>query len=82
MNFCILKGKVIEDIEFNFIYNSKKISIAKTKIRLDNESVITIKGYNEMADWIYRNLNYKNNIMVYGKIDTRQEIEVIWIMLV
>lgn len=53
MNLCFIKGKVIEEVEFKFFYSSKKISIARTRILLENGSIILIKGYDEMADWIY-----------------------------
>jgi len=75
------KGKVIEEIYFKFIYNSKKISVAKTKLKLDNDSVILIKGYNDMADWLYRYVNIDDNIAVSGKIDTKMEIEVEWVRI-
>lgn len=56
MNICFLKGKIISDIEFQFIINNKKYySFSIFKIKLDNKS-ITVKGYNETADWCYRNL--------------------------
>ena len=47
MNICFLKGKIISDIEFKFIINNKKYySISIFKIKLDNKSIIAVKGYN------------------------------------
>lgn len=78
MNFCILNGKITEKIDFRFMYNSKKISVAKTKIRLNNDSIINVKGYDEMADWMYRFLDIDDSIMITGRINTNMEIEVMW----
>ena len=82
MNLCILHGKVTEKVDFKFIYNSKKISVAKTKIKLINESTITIKGYDDMADWMYRYVNINDEIVVSGKIRTSMEIDIEWVKLI
>lgn len=44
MNICILMGKIIEDVDFKFIYNSKSISIATSKIQLIDENQVEIYG--------------------------------------
>ncbi len=75
MNICFLKGKIISDIEFKFIINNKKYySISIFKIKLDNKSIITVKGYNETADWCYRNLIKNDNIAIYGNLNSEMEI--------
>lgn len=57
-------GKIISNIDFKFIVNNKKYnSIVIFQIELYNKSVITLKGYNEIADFCYRNLE-KNNIII------------------
>ena len=57
MNIGFLIGKIISDIDFKFIVNSKKYySISTFQIELNNKSVITVKGYNEIADFCYRRL--------------------------
>ena len=56
MNICILCGKILSKIEFNFLYNSKlHISLATFKIGFDNkifsnssEQIINIKAYDEL----------------------------------
>ena len=69
MNICFLIGKIISEIEFKFIVNSKKyFSISIFKIKLDNKSIITVKGYNEISDFCYKKLIKNNNISLYGEL--------------
>ncbi len=74
MNLCFLIGKIISDIEFEFVLNSRDISIVRFKIELTNKSVIRAKAYNEMADWCYQNLIKNNAVTIYGEIDNKMEI--------
>lgn len=81
MNIVIIYGKVIEKIDFKFIYDrynnkNKHISIAKSKLKLMNNSIVEIYGYDEMADYIYRNLKNEMYIIVEGKIDSNMKIRV------
>lgn len=68
MNICILMGKIIEDVDFKFIYNSKSISIATSKIQLIDENQVEIYGLDEKADYMYKNLNKNDIILVSGSI--------------
>lgn len=64
MNICFFIGKIINDIDFKFIVNNRKYnSIVIFQIELNNKSIITLKGYNKIADFCYRNLE-KNNIII------------------
>ena len=64
MNICFFIGKIISDIDFKFIVNNRKYnSIVIFQIELNNKSIITLKGYNKIADFCYRNLE-KNNIII------------------
>ena len=64
MNICFFIGKIISDIDFKFIVNNRKYnSIVIFQIELNNKSIITLKDYNEIADFCYRNLE-KNNIII------------------
>lgn len=75
MNECFVTGKIISNIDFKFIVNSKKYySISIFKIELNNQSIITVKGYNEIADFCYKNLIKNNYIALYGEIDGKMEI--------
>ncbi len=70
MNQVYLIGKIITDIEFKFIINSKNISIAMFKIKTikDNQE-IHIKCFNEIADYFYS--KYKKG----GCCDDRRKIK-------
>ncbi len=79
MNLVFIKGKIIEKVEFKFIYSKNKtkntpISIVQTKVELDNKSIIDVIGYNEKADWMYRNLTISEVIYIEGElINNKQE---------
>ena len=76
MNICFLYGKIISDVDFKFIMNNKnKISISVYKIQLNNKSIVTVKGYNEIADYCYRNLKIGDNIYIQGRLNNMMEIE-------
>ena len=69
MNICFLIGKIISDIEFKFIVDNKSYyAIAIFQIELNNNSVITVKGLNEIADYCYRNLNKNEYCIIEGII--------------
>lgn len=75
MNICIVYGKIVSKVEFKFIINVKKYySIAIFQIELNNKSIVTVKGYNEIADWCYRNLKIENYCIIEGHIDSKSEI--------
>lgn len=76
MNICFLYGKIISDIDFKFIMNNKnKTSISVYKIQLNNKSIVIVKGYNEIADYCYRNLKIGDNIYIQGRLNNMMEIE-------
>ena len=82
MNICFLIGKIISDIDFKFIVNSKKYySISIFQIELNNKSVITVKGYNEIADFCYRRILKNDYINLYGELNSKGEIEILEIYL-
>ena len=74
MNLCFLKGKIISEIEFNFIINTKNISIATFEIELLNKSKIKVKAYNELADFCYKKLKQKDIIFIQGYLDSNMHI--------
>ncbi len=75
MNKCFFIGKIISDIDFKFIVDSKKYySISIFKIELNNKSIITVKGYNEVADFCYKSLTKNDFMALYGKLDSKMEI--------
>ncbi len=81
MNIVILYGKVVSQIDFKFIYNryNKKntyTSIAQCEVMLENNSIITIYGYDDVADFMYRKLNKNVNILIEGAIGNNMMIKV------
>lgn len=77
MNICFLYGKIVSDIDFKFIINNKnKTAISIFKIKLNNKSEVKIKGYNEIADYCYRNLKIGDNIYIQGRLNNMMEIEI------
>lgn len=68
MNVCIIMGRILEEINFNFIYNNKYVSIANCKIEIAKETQIEIYGLDEKADYMYSKLNKNDTILVYGSI--------------
>lgn len=74
MNICFLKGKIISKINFEFIVNSKNISIAIFEMELENKSKIVIKAYNEIADYCYSKLSEKDIIYVQGYLNKSMEL--------
>ena len=68
MNICFLLGKVVDDIEFKFIYNSKNVSISMFKLMLSNKSIVECEAYDEIADYIYRNIKRDDLIFIEESI--------------
>ena len=74
MNLCFFIGKVCSNINFEFILNSKDISVCIFDIELSNGSIIKVKGYNEIADYCYINLKENIIVSIEGYIANNQEI--------
>ncbi len=75
INLCFLSGKVINEIDLKFVYNSQKrsldkkhTSIAKIELELQDEQVIQLHAYNEMADYVFRNVKKSDYIFVQGEV--------------
>ena len=69
MNEVFLIGKIITEIEFKFIINSKNISIARFKIKTLDKQIIQIKAYNEIADYVYSKFNKNDFIVIEGILE-------------
>lgn len=76
MNLCFVIGRIVSEIEFKFIINSKNVSISYFKIELFNNSIINIKAYNELADYCYSKLQQGDVCIIQGYINSEMEIEV------
>ena len=68
MNEVFIIGKIVEEVEFDFIINNKKKAIAKSSVELSNGSVIEIVGFDKVADFMYGKLREKDIVFIYGKI--------------
>lgn len=74
MNIVFVEGKIISDIEFNFIINSENVSIAIFEAELLNKSIVKIKAYNELADYCYSKLNKNDIVFIEGYLNSNMEI--------
>ncbi len=90
MNMVIICGKIISKMEFKFIYDRyknnkekknkndeiyKHISIARCKIKLSNNSIIEIYGYDNIADYMYRYFKENDDILLKGNLDSNMKIK-------
>lgn len=87
INICFLAGKIVSEIKFDFLYNSKKhISIAEFWILPDSDVMriytksniaqcnIKVRAYDNIADIIYRNFE-KNSFISLSGIYTPNYVE-------
>lgn len=74
MNLVFVLGKIISDIEYKFIINSKNKAITIFKIKLLDDNEITVKAYNEYADYCYSKLNKNDDIYIEGYINSKMQI--------
>lgn len=88
MNLCFFRGKIITIPEFKFIIskdinfkNCRNTSVCKFKLQLENKTIITIKTYDGIADFCYRNLNLSDFIFIYGRLNDYFEVDVINLVL-
>ena len=69
MNEVFLIGKVISDIEFKFIINSKNKAIACFEIKTADKQIVRIQAYNQLADFAYSKLNTNDKVFINGYIE-------------
>ena len=75
MNLVFLNGKIISEIEFRFIIESKRMAMIEILIEVD-KNIIKIKAYDEVADYIYSRFNIDDRISIYGSLK-KKEVNVI-----
>ena len=75
INLCILNGKVINEVDLKFVYNTRKKSldkkhnsIAKIELKLQDGQIVQLHAYNEIADYAFRNIQKGEYITVQGKV--------------
>ena len=69
MNEVFLIGKIISDIEFKFIINSKNKAIACFEIETNDKQIVRIQAYNQLADFTYSKLNENDKVFINGYIE-------------
>ena len=69
MNEVFLIGKIISDIEFKFIINSKNKAIACFEIETNDKQIVRIQAYNQFADFAYSQLNKNYKVLRNGYIE-------------
>ena len=74
MNHVFILGKIISDIEFKFIIKNKNKAIAIFKVKLLDDTIVTVEAYNEKADYCYSKLNKNDVIYIQGYINSKMQI--------
>ena len=69
MNEVFLIGKIISDIEFKFIINSKNKAIACFEIKTADKQIVRIQAYNQLADFTYSKLDENDKVFINGYIE-------------
>ena len=69
MNEVFLKGKIISDIEFKFIINSKNKAIVCFEIKTVDKQIVRVQAYNKLADFVYSKLNKNDKVFINGYIE-------------
>lgn len=83
MNLFFGIGKILADVNYGFLIDSKLFSAASTSVEVsryynaDDSTTIRIKGYNHIADKMYQNLNKNSNIFLKGRLLNDGFIEVL-----
>lgn len=69
MNEVFLIGKIISNIEFKFIINSKNKAIACFEIKTADKQIVRVQTYNKTADFAYSKLNTNDKVFINGYIE-------------
>lgn len=74
MNLCFIIGKIISEIKFDFVLNSKHIAIVKFNVELENKASIEVVGYDKIADFCYHRLLQGDFVGILGHITSQGKI--------
>lgn len=77
MNLCFVKGKIISEIQFEFMLEKNKNAIIIFYIQLENKTKVRVIGYNKIADKCYRKLEKNNVVWIEGYIENKNEMQII-----
>lgn len=78
MSFSIMLDLLKQN---KYIYQAEKTTIVQLKIELLNKSIISVIGYDDMADYLYRNLAIQDKVRIGGKLNTKMQAEVSYIKI-
>ena len=68
LNLCVIDGYVATDVNFRFVFNSKKhVSVAECLIK-NKKNTLKILGYDDIGDKLYSEFELKDYIMISGKL--------------
>lgn len=70
MNICFVIGKIVSEIEYRFMINSRNKSIVQLWLETSNFNKIYIVGYDDIADKIYNMFEKGDFISFCGKIES------------
>ena len=88
MNICFLIGKIVSKIEFDFVigdnksFKNRKISVVRFKLKLLDENVLNIIGYNNVADFCCQKLKIGETVLIQGFINNSGKIAIKNIMII
>lgn len=83
MNLFFGIGKILADVNYGFLIDSKLFSAASTSVEVNqyynstSTTTIRIKGYDYIADRMYQDLNKNSNIFLKGRLLNDGFIEVL-----
>ena len=70
MNKVFIIGKIITEVKFDFILNSKHISIARLGVTaMCDKQEINVIAYDELADYVYAKIKQKHIVMINGYLE-------------
>lgn len=70
MNICFVIGKIVSEIEYRFMINSRNKAIVQLWLETSNFNKIYIVGYDDIADKIYNMFEKGDFISFCGKIES------------
>ena len=75
MNEVFIIGKVITEVKFDFILNSKHISVARFGVAtMCDKQEINVIAYDKMADYVYANLKHEDVVIINGYLEYNKVI--------
>ena len=75
MNEIFLIGKVLEEVEYNFIIEKGKNAKAILKLELLDKTRLELIAYDDVADFCFRELIKNDMVSINGKI-TNENVEI------